>query len=282
MAIANYAVVCPNYFSTMRTPLLQGREFTDKDRLAAPPVAIINSSMARRFWPDQNPVGERFKQGGFNSTDPWLTVVGVVQDVRQGGLDGEFLPQFFRPYAQAAWPVMTIVVRTTSDPLAFAVLTKKALADIDPDQPVSNIRTMKEVMDDSLGPRRFPMLLLITFSLLALVLAAVGIVGVVSYSVAQRTHEIGIRMALGARRTDVLRLVVSRTMLWVAVGVGVGLIGSVSLRRLLAGLLYGVSPTDPLVLGAVSLLLAAVALLASYVPARRAAKVDPLVALRWE
>ena len=280
--IANYAVACPNYFATMRIPLLQGREFTDKDRLAAPPVAIINASMAHRFWPGQNPVGERFKQGGYNSTEPWLTVIGVVQDVRQGGLDGEFMPQFFRPYAQAAWPVMTIVVRTADDPLALAALTKKALADIDPDQPVSNIRTMKEVLDDSLGPRRFPMLLLITFSLLALVLAAVGIVGVVSYSVAQRTHEIGIRMALGARRTDVLRLVVSRTMLWVAVGVGLGLIGSVSLRRLLAGLLYGVSPTDPVVLGAVSVLLAAVALLASYIPARRAAKVDPLVALRWE
>jgi len=282
VAIANYAVACPNYFSTMRTPLLQGREFTDKDRLAAPPVAIINASMARRFWPGQSPIGERFKQGGFNSTDPWLTVIGVVQDVRQEGLDGEFLPQFFRPYAQAAWPVMTIVVRTTADPIALAAVTKKALADIDPDQPVSNVRTMKEVLDDSLGPRRFPMLLLVTFSLLALVLAAVGIVGVVSYSVAQRTHEIGIRMALGARRTDVLRMVVSRTMLWVAVGVGLGLIGSLSLRRLLAGLLYGVSASDPLVLGAVSILLVAVALLASYVPARRASKVDPLVALRWE
>ena len=282
MAISNYAVACPNYFATLRIPLLQGREFTDKDRLAAPPVAIINASMARRFWPGQSAVGERFKQGGYNSTEPWLTVIGVVQDVRQGGLDGDFVPQFFRPYAQAAWPVMTIVVRTAGDPLALAAVTKKALADIDPDQPVSNIRTMKEVLDDSLGPRRFPMLLLITFSLLALVLAAVGLVGVVSYSVAQRTHEIGIRMALGARRTDVLRLVVSRTMLWVAVGVGLGLIGSVSLRRLLAGLLYGVSPTDPVVLGAVSVLLAAVALLASYIPARRAAKVDPLVALRWE
>jgi putative ABC transport system permease protein len=282
LAIANYAVACPNYFSTMRIPVLQGREFTDKDRLAAPPVAIINASMARRFWPDQNAVGGRFKPGGFNSTEPWLTVVGVIQDVRQGGLDGGFLPQFFRPYAQAAWPVMTVVVRTTSDPMSFAVLTKKALADIDPDQPVSNIRTMNEVVDDSLGPRRFPMLLLIAFSLLALVLAAVGIVGVVSYSVAQRTHEIGIRMALGARKTDVLKLVVSRTMLWVAVGVGLGLIGSISLRRLLAGLLYGVSPADPLVLGTVSVLLASVALLASYIPARRAAKVDPLVALRWE
>jgi predicted permease len=282
LAIANYAVACPNYFSTMRIPVLQGREFTDKDRLAAPPVTIINASMARRFWPNQNPIGERFKMGAFSSTEPWFTVIGVVQDVRQGGLDGEFVPQFFRPYAQAAWPVMTVVVRTTSDPMSFAVLTKKALADIDPDQPVSNIRTMKEVVDDSLGPRRFPMLLLIAFSLLALVLAGVGIVGVVSYSVAQRTHEIGIRMALGARKTDVLKLVVSRTMLWVAVGVGLGLIGSFTLRRLLAGLLYGVSPTDPVVLGAVSALLAAVALLASYIPARRAAKVDPLVALRWE
>jgi putative ABC transport system permease protein len=282
VAIANYGVACPNYFRTMRIPLLQGREFTDKDRLAAPPVTLVNVSMARRFWPNQNPVGERFKLGAYNSTEPWLRVIGVVGDVRQGGLDGEFFPQFFRPYAQAAWPVMTVVVRTKRDPTALVDPTKKALADIDPDQPVTNIRTMKEVLDNSLGPRRFPMLLLITFSLLALVLAAVGIVGVVSYSVAQRTHEIGIRMALGARRTDVLRLVVSRTMAWVAVGVGLGLIGSICLKRLLAGLLYGVSPTDPLVLGLVSILLAAVALVASYIPARRAAKVDPLVALRWE
>jgi putative ABC transport system permease protein len=205
-----------------------------------------------------------------------------VGNVHFIGLDEAARHQFFRPYTQAGWPVMTVVVHTTSAPATYTPLVKKAIAEFLPDRPVSGVQTMEEVVHDSTGSRRFPMLLLSTFSLLALVLAAVGIVGVVSYSVAQRTHEIGIRLALGARTFDVLRLIVNSSMMWVLMGVALGVLGSLGLGRLLGTLLYGVRPSDPAVLGSVSALLAAVALAASYLPARRAAKVDPLVALRCE
>jgi len=177
---------------------------------------------------------------------------------------------------------MSVVVRTVNAPAMFTAPVKKALAEVLPDRPVSDVETMEQIVRDSTGSRRFPMLLLSAFALLALALAAVGIVGVVSYSVAQRTHEIGIRMALGAAAIDVLKLIVSRSMAWVLAGIALGVAGSIGLTRLLGDLLYGVRPTDPLMLATVSLVLAGVALLASYVPARRATKVDPMVALRYE
>jgi putative ABC transport system permease protein len=183
---------------------------------------------------------------------------------------------------QAGWPVMAVVLRTAGAPRTFTAPVKKAIADVLPDWPVSGFQTMEEVVHDSTGSRRFPMLLLSVFSVVALALAAVGIVGVVGHSVTQRTHEIGLRMALGAGTLDVLRLVVSGNMLWVLAGLAVGVAGSVGLTRLLAGMLYGVRPLDPVVLGTVSALLGAVALLASYLPARRAAKIDPMAALRCE
>ena len=248
--------------------------------LISPGVIVINESTARYFWPKEDAVGRAIRLGG--SDGPRLTVVGVVGDVHYLGLDEPLRRQFFRPYTQAAWPVMAVVVRTISAPGAFAAPVKRALAEVLPDRPVSNLETMEDVVRDSTGSRRFPMLLLSTFSVLALVLAAVGIVGVVSYSVTQRTHEIGIRMALGARTTDVLSLVLRGSMKWVLAGVGLGLAGSIGLTRLLGGLLYGVRPADPGVLGMVSVLLVSVALLASYLPARRATKVDPMVALRHE
>ena len=198
------------------------------------------------------------------------------------GLDAPVRRQFFRPYTQAGWPVMSVVVRTTSAPATFAAPIKKALTEVLPDRPVSSVETMEEIVHDSTGSRRFPMLLLATFAVLALVLAAVGIIGVVSYSVEQRTHEIGIRVALGARRVDVLRLVLGGSMKWVLAGLALGIAGSLGLAHVLRDLLYGVRPTDPLVLGAVSVLLTSVALVACYIPARRATKVDPLVALRYE
>ena len=277
---ASYSVACPNYFRTMSIPVLKGREFTTRDALGAPGAIVINETMARRYWPKEDPIGRAIRLGGSNG--PRLTVVGVVGDVHFLGLDAPMRPQFFRPYMQAGWPVMNIVVRTIGTPAMFATPVKKALASVLPDWPTTGVETMDEVVHNSMGSRRLPMLLLTVFAVLAVVLAAVGIVGVVGHSVAQRTYEIGIRMALGAESTDVLRLMVNSSMAWVLLGIVAGLAGSTALTRLLAGMLYDVRPLDPGVLGAVSLLLAAVAMLASYLPARRAARIDPVVALRCE
>jgi putative ABC transport system permease protein len=277
---ADYSVACPGYFKTMGIPVLKGREFTARDTVNAPAVIVINESMAHRFWPKEDALGKAIRLGG--SDGPRLTIVGVVADVHHLGLDVAMRRQFFRPYTQAGWPIMNVVVRTISTPATFATPVKHAIADFLPDRPVTGVETMEEVVHNSTGSRRFPMLLLSVFSVLALVLAAVGIVGVVSHSVAQRTHEIGIRMALGARTLDVLRLMVNSNMAWVLVGLAVGIAGSTGLTRLLAGMLYDVRPIDPLVLGSVSFLLAGIALLASYLPARRAAKIDPIAALRCD
>jgi putative ABC transport system permease protein len=277
---ADYSVACPNYFRTMGIPILKGREFTRLDTTSAPDVIVISEAMAHSIWPKDDPIGKAIRLGG--SDGPRLTVVGVTGDVHRLGLDVPVRGQLFRPYTQAGWPVMTIVVRTINAPATFASTIKKALADVLPDRPVSSVESMEDIVHNSIGSRRFPMLLLSGFSILALVLAAVGIVGVVSHSVAQRTHEIGIRRALGAGTGDVLLLMLNSSMIWVSLGLAAGVAGSAGLARLLAGLLYNVRPLDPIVLGAVSLLLAAVALLASYLPARAAAKIDPMVALRWE
>jgi putative ABC transport system permease protein len=277
---ASYSVACPNYFRTMGIPILKGREFTRQDTVGAPGVIVINERMARVLWPGENPVGRAIRLGGSNG--PRLTIVGVAGDVHYLGLDAPVRAQFFRPYTQAGWPVMTAVVRTINAPATFTEPVKKALAGVLPDLPVSGVQTMEDILHDSTGSRRFPMLLLSFFSVLALVLAAVGIVGVVGHSVAQRTHEIGIRIALGAETMDVLRLMVNSSMAWVLVGLAAGVAGSAGLTRLLTGMLYDVRPLDPMVLGGTSLLLSAVALLASYLPARRAARIDPIVALRCE
>jgi putative ABC transport system permease protein len=266
----------------MRVPVLQGREFLDEDTVSAPQVIVVNEAMAHKFWPGEDVLGKRIKLDMRDPQEPWLTIVGVVGNVRAWGLDNDARPQFFRPYTQAAWPWMSVVVRTRVSPMSLATAVKKALAGIEPDHPVSGVETMEQVLSGSLGSRRFPTLLLASFALLALVLAAVGIVGLVSYAVAQRTQEIGIRIALGARSRDVLAFFIRRSMVWVLSGVVAGVVASVGLTRLVKTLLFGVRPTDPFVLGAAGLLLIAIALLSSYVPALRATKLDPLVALRCE
>jgi len=277
---ASYSVACPNYFRTMGIPVLKGREFNFRDTLNSQNVIVINQAMAHEYWPHEDPVGRAIRLGG--SDGPRLTIVGVVGDVHFQGLDSAVRPQFHRPYTQAGWPVMALVVRTVSAPATYIAPVKKAMAEVLPDWPLTGGESMEEVLHDSTQSRRFPMLLLAVFSAVAMILAAVGIVGVVGHSVTQRTHEIGIRIALGARTWDVLRLMVNSSMLWVVVGLAAGLAGSAGLTRLLAGMLYDVRPLDPVVLGGVSLLLATVALVASYLPARRAAKIDPIAALRCE
>jgi putative ABC transport system permease protein len=274
---ASYSVACPNYFKTMGVPILEGREFNQLDILNSTPVIVVNHAMATKIWPNESAIGKRINQGGV-----WRTVVGIVADFHHWGLAEQTIPQFFCPYTQAGWPLMNVVVRTSAAPMSFSNTVKKAMLSVEPDRPVSDIAPMEDIVAGSVQDRRFPMLLLSGFAALALALAAVGIIGVVSYSVAQRTHEIGIRMALGARPDDVLKLVVSGSMNWVLTGIVVGILGALGLTRLLEKMLFEVKPTNPVVLGIVSLLLAAVALLASYVPARRAAKVDPMVALRYE
>jgi len=234
-------------------------------------VIVINETMARRFWPKQNPIGGVIGLGG--PSGPRLTVIGVVGDVHYLGLDAPVRPQFFRPYTQAGWPVMNIVLRTRAAPTAYTLAVKKSLAEALPDRPVSMVATMEDIVRDSSGSRRLPMLLLSGFAFFALVLATVGIAGVVSFSVTQRRREIGLRMALGARTTDVLSLVVGRTVRWALVGLGIGITGAMGLTRLLSGLLYNVRPNDPWVLGVVALLLSGIGLLAAYLPARRATKV---------
>jgi putative ABC transport system permease protein len=264
----------------MGIPLVKGREFTPQDTLSSLPAIVINEAMAHQFWPKADPIGRAIRLGG--SQGPRLTVVGVVGDVHHQGLDAPVRPQFFRPYPQAGWPVMSVVVRTISSPGSYTTAIKKVIAQALPDRPVSKATTLEEILHDSTGPRRFPLLLLSVFSTLALVLAAVGILGVVGNSVTQRRHEIGIRMALGARTVDVIGVMVKHSMLWVLAGLFLGLAGAAGLTRLLSGMLYQVHPLDPSVLGLVALLLAAVAGAASYLPARGAAKIDPVVALRCE
>ena len=279
---ADYSVACPNALAALGIRLRDGRDFDARDTLEAPGVALVNESMARRFWPGEEAVGKRFRLGAFSDDSPWLTVVGVYGNVRHFGLDRDPRPAFLRPYTQAAWPSLSIVVRTRSAPAALAEPVKKTLAVIEPLQPVSDVRTMADVVGASVSPRRFPMLVLSAFALLALALAAVGIGGVVGYSVAQRRQEIGVRMALGAQGRDVLRLLIGQGLWWTAAGLLAGLGASVGLLRFLRTLLFGVEPTDPRVLALVCVVLASVAAVASYVPARRATRVNPVEALRSE
>jgi putative ABC transport system permease protein len=276
---ANYSIACPGYFRSMGIPV-QGREFTDQDTLASPGVIVINQAMARQFWPKQNAIGKAIRFGG--SDGPLLTVVGIAGDVHYQGLDAPVASQFMRPYRQAGWPIMNIVVRTRSAPEAFAAPVKNAIKAFLPDRPVASVETMANVVRNSTGSRQAPMVLLSVFSAVALLLAAVGITGVVSYSAIQRRQEIGIRMALGARGADVVAMVVRGSMKWVLAGLAAGILGSIGTTRVLGNLLYEVRPTDPSVLGGVLAVLTGVALVASFIPAFRAAHVDPVRVLHRE
>jgi predicted permease len=277
-------VVSPHYFRTMGIQLTRGREFVEQDTADSPRVVVISETMARRFWPGEDPLGKRLTTGGpAGAPIPWMEVVGVVKDVRQMELTADPKPQMYVPFTQPVFfRPSHLVVKTDVEPRTLATAVRKAVWEIDKDQPVSNVSTMEDVLSESIARQRFSMLLFGIFAALALILAAVGIYGVMSYSVAQRTREIGIRIALGAQRGDVLRLAVGGGLKLVLIGVVLGLAAAFALTRVMTSLLFGVSATDPATLVVISLVLISVAVLASYIPARRATKVDPMVALRYE
>jgi putative ABC transport system permease protein len=274
--------VTPDYFRTLGTPLLRGRDFSATDDREAAPIAIINDAMVRRFWPDTDPLGRRFRFGGEESEAPWRTVVGVVADARRTSLEQEARPSAFLPFYQTPSPSMMVVLRTTGDPLALAGAVRREIREIEPNIPASQVATLEALLGERLAQRRFSTLLLGIFSALALLLASVGVYGVIAFMVNQGTREIGIRMALGARSVDVLQLVLRQLFVLVLLGIGIGLLAALALSRTLSGMLYGMSATDPVTYVGIALLLAAVAVLASYLPARRATRVDPIIALRTE
>ena len=277
---ASFRAVSQDYFRTMRIPLLKGRWFDDGDTVESQPVVVINETMARQISTNNEEVlGKRIKHGFKNQV---AEVVGVIGDVKYAGLDQQTKSEMYVPFAQRSWPFMRIVARTKSDPSLVVGAIREAVRVVDKDQPIDKVTTMSSVVSSSIGGRRFYMELLGMFAALAFILAAVGIYGVVSYSVAQRTREIGIRVALGAQSRDVLGLVVKEALRLTALGLGLGLAGAFAATRVLRSLLFEVTPTDPATFICLSLLLTLVALLASYIPARRATKVDPLLALRWE
>jgi putative ABC transport system permease protein len=272
-----------DYFHALGVPLLRGRAFTEADVAGAPEVIIINQTMAKTLFPGEDPIGRRLQLGDPDPESPWVTIVGIAGDVKYTGLDKAPEPTMYTPYEQNLWwPTMFLVVRSSVDPAGLARAVRSQVAGLDPLLPLARVRTMDELLGQSVAEPRFRTTLLGIFAATALLLAAVGIYGVLSYTVGQRTQEIGIRMALGARRRDVLALVLGQGMALAGIGVAIGLAAALALSRVLAGLLFGVSPADPATFGAVSLVMVAAALLACYVPARRATRVDPMVALRSE
>jgi putative ABC transport system permease protein len=277
---SRFNLVSEDYFRTLGIPLISGRDFTSRDSPDAPGVALINQAMAHRFWPGQNPLGQQITL----DHDRWYSIIGLVGDARQMGPATEPRPEVYLSSLEdpQKWPYRTLVVRSAGDPLNLVGAIEQAVWSVNKDRPVSNVRTMEEALSQSVAQPRAYTLLLGTFAALALVLAAVGLYGVVAYLVTERTHEIGVRVALGAQRVDVFRLVVGKGMGLALLGAGIGLVGDFAVTRVVSGQLYGVHPTDLVTLAAVSFVLVSVALVATYIPARRATKVDPMVALRYE
>jgi predicted permease len=276
---ARHLTVTGDYFQTLQIPLKSGRFFTDQDNSESPKVAIISERMARELWPNENPIGRRFTE--WRDEKFSREVVGVVGDTKVFSLDKDTENQMYVPYLQdSGWSTLTLVVRTTGEPTAFAGSVREAIRAVDKGIPTYNLRTLNDVVSVSTAPRRVPMLLLSAFAGVAMLLAMLGIYGVTSYYVTQRTHEIGVRMALGAQIGDVLRLVLRRAMVLAAIGIGIGIAGAFALTRYMTTLLFGVKPIDTITFVAVAVMLAMVVLVACLVPARRAAKIDPLEALR--
>ncbi len=276
-----YRTIGPGYFNTMGIPLLRGRDFTDQDTLDNTLGVVISEKTAKHYWPNEDPIGKRLKPGATTSKSPWRTVIGVAKDVRQNDFIAEPKMQMYFSFRQVqSMTANALIVRTTVDPLTLASPVRNAIWSVDKDQPVSNVNSMEHIVARAVARQRFSMLLLAIFAALALVLAAVGIYGVMSYSVAQQTREIGIRIALGAKRSDVLAMTVKNGLKLVGVGLVVGVIVAFALTRVMSSLLFGISATDPLTFISIAMVLFGVALLASYIPALRATKIDPMLALR--
>jgi len=282
--VAIHRQVSPRYFQTMGIGLRRGRYFEESDNQTSMAVAAINETMMRQYWPNEDPLGKRFKLGVPNA--PWVTIVGVVNDVRQIGMDAPVRAEMYFPYRQITthfgYAPRDLVIRTTGDPLSLVAAVREQIYAVDADQPISNIATMSDVLTERTGPRRLGMILLAVFAGLALLLASLGIYGVLSFFVSQQTREIGVRMALGAQLRDILQLVLRKGLSLALLGVVIGLGAGFALARLMTSLLFGVGATDPTTFAAIAVILLGVALLACYLPARRATKVDPLVALRYE
>jgi putative ABC transport system permease protein len=278
---ANYEAISPGYFRTMGISLLSGRDFTDADRGEGALVCIVNEMMAKKYWPGQDPLGKRLRFGKANSNAPWLTIVGVAGDVRYREWDA-VRPDIYVPFLQNSEYRTDFVVRTKTEPLGLSESFRREVYALDKDQAVAGVTTMDELVSSALARPRFNTMLLGLFAALALALSAVGVYGVMAYTVSQQTHEIGIRMALGAQARDVLGMVLGQGLKLILAGLAIGVAASFALTRLMSSLLYGVSTLDPLTFVAVAALLSSVALLACYLPARRATKVDPMEALRYE
>ncbi|MGA9770372.1 MAG: ABC transporter permease [Blastocatellia bacterium] len=280
--LAQFFGITPNYFQTMGVSMLEGRDFSNQETAQSPPVVIINKSIARRFFADQNPIGKRLKLGNADSNNPWMTVVGLVEDVKYSGIDSDAESGFYVPFIQNVSLGAYLITRTTSDPQLLAESVRAAVMDVSRNGSISDVRTMDQILYTELARPRFNMVLLTSFAAIALVLAVVGVYGVISYSVSQRTREIGIRMALGAQRSDIFRLVLIFVLKLTVLGVVIGLGGAYAMTRLMSSLLFGVSTTDPLIFMSVAVILMAVMVAASYFPIRRAVEINPIAALRSE
>jgi putative ABC transport system permease protein len=271
------------YFSTLGAPLLKGRFFTERDDDKAPDAAIINETLAKQYFPGADPVGRRLKIGGpERPNNTWNTIVGVVGDINYSGLDAPPEPVVYYPFRQNTTNNQYVVIRTAMNPQSLELAVRAVVADLDKDLPIVNLRTMDELMTEAVAPPRFRTILVSMFAVVGLLLAAIGIYGVMAYAVTERTHELGVRIALGADRGDVLRIVLGEAAWLAACGVGLGVVGALGATQLIQTLLFGVTPTDALTFAAIAVLLTATALVASYIPARRATRVDPMVALRYE
>lgn len=282
-SFAGWQMVGANYFQTLGIPLVQGRDLAFQDMAeTAPAVAVINETMANRYWPNENPIGRRITVGLPRADNPGAIIVGIVRDLPHRAIDSLPEPDWYLSRPPGLQHNQILFVRTVVHPSQLASPIRDVVAGIDRDQPVTNIKTMTDVVADTVAPRKFNMLLFGLFAAIAMLLAALGIYGVMAYSVAERTQEIGIRMALGAQKSNVLRLVIRNGVMLTLIGVAVGLALALALTRLMTTLLFGITPNDVTTFAAVSVFLILIALLACYIPARRATKVDPLVALRYD